>query len=715
MSTPETPPQVSIVIPTRDRPDSLARCLDAILDPPCDTAFEVLVVNDAGKEVGGRALTDPRVTVLQAQGRGPAAARNIGIAAASAPIVLFTDDDAVAEPGWVDAAARVLRDDPRLLGVAGRVTTDLTNPLYQRTVGNRGGTGPFLTCNIAYRTDVLRQVDGFDEGFPYPHAEDRDLGARVTQLGEVAYADDMVVFHPVHPLTLRDVVRRARYVESDWRLYHKHPDLRPPRWSTRWATFTRGLGRAPRLARFARPSVGGPTAPFRLVLVVTVRAGAVAWYSATRWRSSRRRLTAEHPPRRRGMRIAFLGDLPRNGAGGVSEAAFTILGELAARGCEVDCFAVLPASAPDEGSTTPPGVRIIGHHTGWRFGKWYSRNDTTKLLTGLLARAFGRRQLVWSLLEQHEFRPYDVVYQFSTIERFGARRAWSALPPVVVHPSTSIAGELKSLRGEQHLARQCEPAWRRLVVRALLEVRTRRQRRDIQRAQAVISISEVFRGHLIADYGLEPQRVTTVPYPISVPAPAAEPPSLGPEDVHVLMISRVSTRKGIDVLVDLSHRLADLRGRLRVHLVGGNTQWSDYRRLLTSANPDILTYHGSVRHPVLMGMLRRADVLIAPSSFEPFGLVVAEALACGVPVVATDEVGAAEHLTPECCVVVPAGDAAAFEAALRALVARLEAGEGPAIARLAQQESLRRFAPDLVAGGVLDVLRTCATSGRAQP
>ena len=82
-----------------------------------------------------------------------------------------------------------------------------------------------------------------------------------------------------------------------------------------------------------------------------------------------------------------------------------------------------------------------------------------------------------------------------------------------------------------------------------------------------------------------------------------------------------------------------------------------------------------------------ADALIQPSKYEPFALTVGEALASGMPVVASDEVGAAEGIDPGCCTVFRSGDLDAFESAVRGLIGRLENGAKPAISQLARSEA----------------------------
>jgi GT2 family glycosyltransferase len=226
-------PEVSVVIPTRDRPVPLERCVAALYEQVTDRDFEVVVVDDSGEGVQSFSFPNGKVRLVSGPVRGPAAARNVGIRAARGSIVLFTDDDTVPHPGWLEAAASALEVDPAAVGVEGPTACEPYDPLYR--VGPRNDRpGAFWTCNIAYRREDLLAVDGFDEAFPHPFCEDRDLGARMAARGPILFTSEMRVFHPPRPLRLADVVKTAGWLESEWRLYRKHPALKP-RWPIRWA------------------------------------------------------------------------------------------------------------------------------------------------------------------------------------------------------------------------------------------------------------------------------------------------------------------------------------------------------------------------------------------------------------------------------------------------------------------------------------------------
>lgn len=701
-------PLISVVIPTKDRPDLLARCLRAVVGQECEAAFEVVVVNDAGCPVDDVARRYDRVTVVTGAGRGPAAARNEGIAHASGEVVLFTDDDAIPRPGWMKAALTALADRPDAVGVVGRVESPPFDPLYEHSVRNDGGVGNFLTCNVAYRKAALERVGGFDTGFPYPAAEDRDLGYRMQGIGLVLFEPAMVVTHPPRRVRPRDVTRRGRFVESEWRLHRKHPQTRPPRWSVRWGPVIRLARGWQRLASDPEVIQGSPRRAVRLAALAT---GQTLVALAVTLRGDRPQplspVGAEGPSPTPPLRLAWIGPEPQPG-GGAAGCAWLIVQGLAELGCQIDCYLGGAHEQLPRELSSVPGVRVVNYDTGWRYDRWYSNHRITKVLTGFASRAWGRRRLGSFVVQQHRLHPYDVIYQFSTIEVFGLRPHLGELPPLVMHPSTHMAGELRWVRAERHLAARCEPWWRRRAVEALLTYRARRQRRDIQLATRVAAISRRFGEHLVHDYGVAPRRVDVVPNPIDLdemrPVDRAE--HAGPW--RVVFVSRISARKGVELIVELSHRLADLEGTVTLELVGAETLWSDYRPLLADLDPRIATYQGHLGRTDLIQLLGEVDLLVQPAKYEPFGLTVGEALACGVPVVATDEVGAAEGVDPECCLVVPAGDVDALEKAVRSMLDRLGSGDGPAMRRRARAEAERLFAPERVAQLAFDTLALAA-------
>jgi glycosyltransferase involved in cell wall biosynthesis len=172
----------------------------------------------------------------------------------------------------------------------------------------------------------------------------------------------------------------------------------------------------------------------------------------------------------------------------------------------------------------------------------------------------------------------------------------------------------------------------------------------------------------------------------------------------------MAVRKGVELVVELSHRLADLEGQVWVEVVGGPSLWSDYRSLLSDLDTRTASFTGSLPHEDLRELYSSSDVVLQPSHYEPFALTVAEALASGAPVVASDEVGATEFVDRSCCRTFRAGDADELESAVRTLLRDRRSPKGPDLAEVARSEAVRAFSPQTVASAVVAVMEATVTA-----
>jgi glycosyltransferase involved in cell wall biosynthesis len=699
---------VTVVVPTRDRPALLAQCLARVL-AACDASgrdCEVVVVDD-GSVTPVEAIGDARVRVVRTEGVGPSRARNLGIATASGGIVAFTDDDAEVDVGWLAAACEVLDHAPDVAGVTGRTDAPAFDPLYEHAVFDHDG-GSYLTCNVAYRVGALRAVGGFDRQFPHAAHEDRDLAWRVGErVGEVRFVEAMRVLHPGRSFAVRQWDRRGWLVVDDWLLLRRFPAAKASRlpvrvaplasMARRWGSIARGeggIGRSPRrAARWGRLAAG--------------QLAVGAWVTATQWRHHRDRPLAPTPGLERpGLRIAYVGPVPSPTGDGAPGVAGLLLAELARRGASIDCFvAVSRESARGAALDGIEGIEVVAATSRFRFERWYSRHRLTKMASHQLSIALARRRLAATLAARHRAVPYDVVYQFSNLESFGVPAARRGLAPVVIHPSVHAAGELRWMRNERLLAAGLEGSWQPALVRGWLALRATRQRRDARRADRVLALSAAFRRDLVADYGLDPSRVGIVPNCIDLERFVPREDT-GDGPARVVSVGRLTVRKGLEDVIALSSSLRDLTGRLELDVVGSPSLWSDYSGLLTELDPAVGRALGRLDRDEVASLVATARCLLQLSRYEPFGLTVAEALACGVPVVVTPAVGAAEGLGADVARVVEPGDVGAAEDAVRALLA-LEPDERAFLAARCRTEAAR-FAPAVVAATLEAELRAAA-------
>ena len=219
-----TRPLFSVIVPTRDRPEHLEACLEALtrVDFPPD-GLEVIVSDDGSinppTAIVARFADRLRVRLIQGAKAGPGAARNRGAVEALGRFLVFTDDDCVPERGWLTAYDRCLTQSSDLLA-AGRVVNGLPhNPfstatqlivtyVYAENERKRTGTRMFASCNLAMRADLFRKLGGFSEAFPLAAGEDHDFCHRWQHKGwGTVYVPDAVIRHN-HLLTLRGFARQ---------------------------------------------------------------------------------------------------------------------------------------------------------------------------------------------------------------------------------------------------------------------------------------------------------------------------------------------------------------------------------------------------------------------------------------------------------------------------------------------------------------------------
>ncbi len=405
------------------------------------------------------------------------------------------------------------------------------------------------------------------------------------------------------------------------------------------------------------------------------------------------------------LHIAWLGAGPSpDESGGVPGVARELITGLATLGHRIDCY--LPTARQELVQQLElPNVRFIRGTSEWRYDRWYSRGRIGIFLSGLLARAAGSLRLRREVLRRHRDDPYDVVYQFSNIESLAMPARLRAHVPLVIHPETHIAGELRFLWRERRLALRCQPASSFAVAVTTMALRSVVQRRRVQLASLLICISTVFRDHIHHDYGFPLERTVVVPNPIRLER-FSEPRldrGLG-QPPTVLVLGRISARKGVEDVISVARELISRGSPARLRVIGGATLWSDYSRLLDGLPAENAEFAGRVPPPDVPAELVRADVMLQASKYEPFGLTVAEGLACGLPVVGTSEVGAIEGVDRAVVAEVAPGDVAAMADAIERLIGELET-DGAALRATARREAERLFATGHVCEQISDALQ----------
>lgn len=217
-------PVFSIVIPTYNRPERLANCLQAIaqLDYPRDR-FEVVVVDD-GSEPAIEPVTmsfrsQLNLTVLRQANSGPAKARNTGATQAQGKYVVFTDDDCQPAIDWLKCLEAHFTNSPdslvggytnnalpkNLYSTASQILIDYLYSYYNLTEDRAGF---FASNNFAMPRELFHKIGGFDTNFPLAAGEDREFCDRWQYHNySMRYAPDVQIHH-AHKLSLKTFWRQ---------------------------------------------------------------------------------------------------------------------------------------------------------------------------------------------------------------------------------------------------------------------------------------------------------------------------------------------------------------------------------------------------------------------------------------------------------------------------------------------------------------------------
>ena len=217
-------PFFSIVIPTYNRPERLAKCLESLsnLNYPSDR-FEVIVVDDGSstpmETVVGKFREKMDITLISQANAGPASARNTGAATAKGKFIVFTDDDCQPTSNWLKSLETQFFTTPECL-VGGKTLNALPENLYSTASQllidylydyyNDDGEGAsfFASNNFALPTDSFHQVGKFDTTFPLAAGEDREFCDRWLNLGyRMVTVSNAQIYH-AHKLTLRSFWRQ---------------------------------------------------------------------------------------------------------------------------------------------------------------------------------------------------------------------------------------------------------------------------------------------------------------------------------------------------------------------------------------------------------------------------------------------------------------------------------------------------------------------------
>jgi glycosyltransferase involved in cell wall biosynthesis len=217
----------SIIIPTFNGASRIVGCLDSLMKQTAGRDVEILVVDDGSTDNTAKVVAGySSVRLITQANAGPASARNRGALEARGTILLFTDDDCVPMPDWLEAMLGPFKDRD-VVGAKGVYRThqkSLTARFVQieyedkyRLMAGLPSIDFIDTYSAAFRRDRFLEMTGYDTSFPVACAEDIELSYRMSALGwKMKFVPAAIVYH-THPDTLSRYLKK-KYKFAFWRV-----------------------------------------------------------------------------------------------------------------------------------------------------------------------------------------------------------------------------------------------------------------------------------------------------------------------------------------------------------------------------------------------------------------------------------------------------------------------------------------------------------------
>lgn len=343
------------------------------------------------------------------------------------------------------------------------------------------------------------------------------------------------------------------------------------------------------------------------------------------------------------MRIACTGFVSEK-SGSVAAANALLLRKLLDQGIEADFFSKPSFVDPRPIVGDPPGFRFIPavNHI---LNSVRAKTEPIPLIstaTGT-ADAYSYNQLVVRMVKKyHQHRRYDLILWLGDY----ARGSVPDLPTVSFvqgPPGTDARSLLAQCEEIRRLAGSTRAIKWRLLARLRL---SKLGRPPLHKSNHFIVGSRQSFRTLTDLYRVEPHRVSILPYPIDLDLfrPSESPSIPGP--LRVLWLGRIVPRKRLDIFLGGVAQAIDRGADLKVTLVGTIGFIPGYDQMIRSfLYPERLERHEQIERNEVPRLFHQHDVLAQPSCEENFGSSVAEAQACGLPVIIGHTNGNADYLS----------------------------------------------------------------------
>ena len=407
------------------------------------------------------------------------------------------------------------------------------------------------------------------------------------------------------------------------------------------------------------------------------------------------------------MRLACSGLLDER-AGSIAGAGYLLVRELLAQGIEIDFYA-------EKGYTPMPDSLAGSRFTfvGMERPRWMSSMSSQAffMTIWLLAPVVQR---TWENLfgpiatERHRTAPYDAVVSLGAAPRF-------TIPgvPTITWLQGAPRTEAAAIR---RLRAQIVADSGFVDYYALLAYYFPRRfydRRLLSSSDALICGSS-WTERMLVKLGIAADKITALPYPIDLERfvpPNEDEESGDSSQPEIVWLGRIVPRKRLDLLLDAMPSVIARFPGVRLRIVGAPGFGAGQLSLLqdSSANGRI-TYERTVDREKVPTLLQRAAVVVQTSESEDFGSVIAEAQACGVPVVVGPTNGTRDYIDEMSTVFNRYTPESVAEAIVSTLETRRRAPD--ASRRSARESAECWFAPSAVADRVLAVIADVKEASR---
>lgn len=743
-----TAPAVSIVICTDGRSRALAATLGALrrLEGP---AVETIIVRGPTEDGVREVLAGYAGVVKIARNpeRNLSISRNMGIRLAAGDVVAFLDDDALPEPEWLRDLL-VAYEDP-MVGAAGGVVMNPDGVTFQarfmtadrlsRSNGDWDRPVPELCfpytatiphlmgANCSFRRKALAAVGGFDEEYEY-YLDETDLLVRLVDAGwRIAQIDGAVVHHKFLPSALRT----DEWVAGKWR-----PTIK------RWYSFFKnrlyfGLRNGQDYFSFNTiiMETKGFMDSFARDMDAAVKDGLLStddrarfWDDVDRgWRdgmtrglSSDRRLAdltappppflpfpTPEPPGGRETLCLFSQDYPPGSVGGVGRYVHQLARSLAALGHHVH---VLTTGRDSDRIDLEDGVWVH------RLAPRPAPEAVRRALGVPEAIADRAAALLGAVRQIARKRPVTAIYA-PIWDCEGLAALQDGDFALVLGLQTTFRFWLDS-----HPHKRDDATFMRTFIEPMLAAETRL----LTEAHGVHALSQAIAQDIAEAYDVDmsPPRTAVIPLALDdwTELDWTEPPACAPGVLRLLFVGRLEERKGIDVLFQAATSVLARHTDARLDIVGNDAlAGPDGRtwRAIFEADPaaaairERVVFHGVVDDAALRGFYRTCDILVTPSRFESFGLMLLEGMMFAKPVVGCRVGGMVEVVEDGVSgLLAEPGDAASLKVALDRLIADPALRER--LGAAARTRYLARFTPRRLAEESVALFRRAAGERRAR-